>query len=70
MSDPRHWQTALYRFLTEPEYAARFRRDPAAAAREEGVSEARARWLAALDPRRVEAFARSAAHKENLRQTQ
>jgi hypothetical protein len=57
----------MARFLAEPEVEREVRRDPAAAAARHGVSVEIARRLAALDPRRVEAFRASAAHKARVR---
>jgi hypothetical protein len=60
-------QALLARFLDDPDVERRARSDPAGLALEAGVDEGYARWLAALDPRRVAAFRKSRAHKDALR---
>lgn len=60
-------QALLAAFLDDPALERRVRDDPAAVATESGVPLEYARWLAALDPRRVAAFRRSRAHKDALR---
>jgi hypothetical protein len=60
-------QALLSRFLDDPAVERRVREDPEGIAREAGVPAEFARWLSALDPRRVAAFRRSRAHKEAVR---
>ncbi len=60
-------QALVARFLTDPEAELRVRRDPVAAAQAKGVPLELARWLAGLDPRRVEAFRSSRVHKSARR---
>ena len=60
-------QALMARFLTDPEVEAQVREDPAAAAERFEVPLAFARWLAALEPRRVRSFRKSRAVKDARR---
>lgn len=60
-------QRLMAAFLTDPALEARVRADPEAAAREHGVSPSFARWLAALEERRVRSFRRSRQVKARRR---
>lgn len=62
-----HRQALLARFLDDPAVERAVRADPEGAAAREGVEAPFARWLAALDPRRVAAFRRSRVHKDAVR---
>jgi hypothetical protein len=61
-------QRVLGRMLEDPAYEARLRADPAALAREEGVTEGFVRGLAAIEPERISAFRRSRVHKDEVRE--
>jgi hypothetical protein len=68
MSDLAARQAVVVRFLDDPSFESRVRRDPARAAAEAGVDGDFVRRLAEIAPHRVEAFRASRAHKDGLRQ--
>jgi hypothetical protein len=68
MSESAARQRVLGRFIDEPEYEARLRRDPDRVAVEEGVSAEFTRRLASLSAARVAAFRASRAHKQRVRE--
>jgi hypothetical protein len=61
------WQGFFARFLADEAFERAVRADPRGAGRAAGVAEERALWLAGLQPERVAAFRRSAAHKDEVR---
>ena len=61
-------QTLLARYLDDPAIEQRVRNDPEGAAQQHGVPLPYVRWLATLEPQRVQAFRNSRLHKEAIRQ--
>lgn len=60
-------QRLLAEYLTDETVRARVRANPETVANERSVDLAFARWLAALEPRRVKSFVRSAKVKDRCR---
>lgn len=67
MSESQRRQRVLARFVSDVEFEARVRNDPAAIASEESVSLDFVCRLASVTPARVAAFRKSQAHKDDAR---